>query len=488
MLMTRREFAVLTASAAAALLAGCKPKKLRLRKEVNALSAAELASFRAGVDAMQQLARDNVLSWEYQRAVHGIPPGDSGNPDPPGTANYWRKCHHHTDHFFDWHRWELFYFEQICRQLCGDSKFTLPYWDYFADAHLPVAFRPPSSGTNVLAHDRNPALNDGSGELNVSATGMNELALFDFQSDFEFNPHDTTHIQIGFDMGDVPTAALDPVFYVHHCNVDRYWDVWLRQGGGRANPGGAWASTTFDFQSVAGPKTPTAGGADTPEKMGYTYQPPRRPLPPHDLVVSIELLKKLRERFRYRIPKPVPPPPPEPGPGPAPWRALDTVEGFELDGVPTVVPVASTPGTLKTFADAGRQKSVQLALTFANLKATELARKGGYFYQIFLVPSARALSDGKVETAAEIRGINAFTLSVFEHAGHAAHGGPARYVVELNAAARDLLARSAGSDPALVFVRRGLIIDGKEDESNADQALFTFDSMSLAVRERGAQK
>lgn len=488
MLMTRREFAVLTASVTATLLTGCKRRKLRLRKEVNALTAAELASYRAGVDAMQQLARDNLLSWEYQRSVHGTLPASSGNPDPPGTANYWRKCHHHTDHFFDWHRWELLYFEQICRQLCGDNKFTLPYWDYFADAHLPVAFRPPSSGTNVLAHGRNASLNDGSGELNVAATGMNETALFDFQSEFEFNPHDITHGQVGFDMGSVPTAALDPVFYAHHCNVDRCWDVWLRQGGGRANPAGTWPATTFDFQTVSGPKTPTAGGADTPEKMGYTYQPPRRPFPPHDLAVNLELLRKLRERYRYRIPKPIPPPPPEPGPDPAPWRTLDAVEGFELDGVPTVIPVASTPVALKSFADSARQKNLRLALTFTNLEATELAKKGGYFYQVFLVPSARALSDGKLETAAEVRGINTFSLSVAEHAGHAEHGGRTRYLIELNAAARDLLARSAASDPAIVFVRRGLIIDGREDESNADAALFRFEDLRLEASAGGAQK
>ena len=52
MLMTRREFGVLTASTTAVLLAGCKPKRLRLRKDVNSLSATELASYRAGVSAM----------------------------------------------------------------------------------------------------------------------------------------------------------------------------------------------------------------------------------------------------------------------------------------------------------------------------------------------------------------------------------------------------------------------------------------------------
>ena len=488
MFMTRREFSVLTASTTAFLLSGCKPAKPRLRKEVNALSSTELASYRAGVDAMQHLARDNALSWDYQRAVHSIPPGGSAdNPlaDPAGTASFWRKCHHHTDHFFDWHRWELFYYEEILRQVCGDPKFNLPYWDYFTDAHLPVAFRPPTSGTNVLAHARNSALNDGTGELNVAPTGMSTTSLPSFQSYFEYNPHDITHGQVGGDMVSVPTAALDPVFYAHHCNVDRGWDVWLKQGGGRVNPTGSWPTTSFDFQSVSGPKTPTAGGADTPEKMGYTYTPaPPYKLPPDVL----DLLRKLAQRYRYRIPKPIPPIPPEPGPDPAPWRSLAVVEGFELDGVPTVLPVAPSPDALKSFSDASRQKDLEVALTFTNLRATEFARQGGYFYQIFLVPSARALSDAKVEQAAELRGINAFSLSVAAHEGHAEHGGPSRYVITLDAQARELLARAASADPAFVFVRRGLIIKGQEDESNADKVLFIFDDVRLEVRSSNARK
>src|SRR6266576_2321642 len=37
-------------------------------------------------------------------------------------------------------------------------------------------------------------------------------------------------------MGSVPTAAQDPIFYLHHCNIDRLWDLWLAQGGQRIDP------------------------------------------------------------------------------------------------------------------------------------------------------------------------------------------------------------------------------------------------------------
>jgi hypothetical protein len=40
--------------------------------------------------------------------------------------------------------------------------------------------------------------------------------------------HNTCHGSIGGSMGNIPTAALDPIFYLHHCFVDllaRQWQV-----------------------------------------------------------------------------------------------------------------------------------------------------------------------------------------------------------------------------------------------------------------------
>jgi len=37
-------------------------------------------------------------------------------------------------------------------------------------------------------------------------------------------------------MGNRLTAGKDPIFYLHHSNIDRLWEVWLRKCGGRVNP------------------------------------------------------------------------------------------------------------------------------------------------------------------------------------------------------------------------------------------------------------
>src|SRR5205807_7889946 len=51
----------------------------------------------------------------------------------------------------------------------------------------------------------------------------------------EGNPHNHVHVYVGRKtpdrktsglMSDPGTAALDPIFYLHHSNIDRMWAVW----------------------------------------------------------------------------------------------------------------------------------------------------------------------------------------------------------------------------------------------------------------------
>lgn len=41
--------------------------------------------------------------------------------------------------------------------------------------------------------------------------------------------HNRVHIYIGGNMLDVPQASNDPVFFFHHCNIDRIYEEWLNQ-------------------------------------------------------------------------------------------------------------------------------------------------------------------------------------------------------------------------------------------------------------------
>ena len=56
-------------------------------------------------------------------------------------------CAHGTPHFLTWHRVYIHYFEKAVRIITGESKFTLPYWNYNdpAQRKLPEAFADPTS-------------------------------------------------------------------------------------------------------------------------------------------------------------------------------------------------------------------------------------------------------------------------------------------------------------------------------------------------------
>ena len=60
--------------------------------------------------------------------------------------------------------------------------------------------------------------------------------------------HGRVHVQTGNNvgMGSIAWAANDPIFWMHHCNIDRLWASW--NAGGRANPTTtSWLNKTFVF-------------------------------------------------------------------------------------------------------------------------------------------------------------------------------------------------------------------------------------------------
>jgi tyrosinase len=61
-----------------------------------------------------------------------------------------------------------------------------------------------------------------------------------FSAALENVPHGNVHVSVGGiddigfpvgDMGSTTTAGRDPIFWLHHSNVDRLWESWLRSGG-----------------------------------------------------------------------------------------------------------------------------------------------------------------------------------------------------------------------------------------------------------------
>ena len=55
-----------------------------------------------------------------------------------------------------------------------------------------------------------------------------------FRPTLEATPHGSPHIWVGGAMG-LPTSPNDPVFFLHHANVDRWWDEWIERNQNNPN-------------------------------------------------------------------------------------------------------------------------------------------------------------------------------------------------------------------------------------------------------------
>jgi len=131
---------------------------------------------------------------------------------------------------------------------------------------MPKAFIAPASSTNPLYRkDRNAGANGGSpidasdpGALDLTALGECTYSPSGvhpgFNSDLDGGLHGSVHVLVGNaskGMGSIAWAANDPIFWMHHCNIDRLWESWNRAG--RLNPTTAsWLTHQFVFADENG--------------------------------------------------------------------------------------------------------------------------------------------------------------------------------------------------------------------------------------------
>ena len=185
------------------------------------------------VAAMKALPTTDRRNWGQQAQIH---------------VSF---CPHGSWFFLPWHRAYLGYFEQICRELTGRPDFGLPYWNWALGSAVPTQFTNPSSAlydpsrnasaganSSVVSHSNMESI---LGQTNFFLFGSSPTA----KGQLESGPHDTTHGGVGGNMGFVSTAALDPVFWAHHCMVDYCWVDW---NVNRDNPNPndpAWAEHVF---------------------------------------------------------------------------------------------------------------------------------------------------------------------------------------------------------------------------------------------------
>jgi tyrosinase len=211
------------------------PVRLRHRRSARRLSAGQQADLREAVTLAQKIGDDR--GYQYWAGIHGLP-----------LPEY---CQHRSPLFLPWHRAYLYFFEKALQDRIPGV--TLPWWDW--TQHQPQGLPPVYARTRVggrknplasspiqPAGRRNPKESKTWRQfgpqswLPQSAEVETVLAnrdYFTFQNQLE-NIHNGVHGSVGGTMGYIETSAYDPLFWAHHCMIDRLWYLWqLNHPGAR---------------------------------------------------------------------------------------------------------------------------------------------------------------------------------------------------------------------------------------------------------------
>jgi tyrosinase len=261
-----------------------------IRKNIYSLSAKELSAFR---DALNKLKTDGTydpfIAQHFAAMLHpALMTGET-------QLTTLRDSAHSGPAFGPWHRWYLRDFELALQSVAPGV--TLPYWDWATDAESGAPASADLWTDDYIGGDGDPANNnivpDGPftswvavirnaagalvqrgfpglvrrigqmaqtlpGAAQVSdalAEGVYDNAPWDRLSTPSFRNrlegwlvrptdapgpqlHNRVHVWVGGDMI-ASTSPNDPVFWLHHANIDRLWAKW--QAG---NPGQGYVPTS----------------------------------------------------------------------------------------------------------------------------------------------------------------------------------------------------------------------------------------------------
>ncbi|MEI9993401.1 MAG: tyrosinase family protein [Rhizomicrobium sp.] len=256
---------------------------------------ANLVKYANAVKIMAAKQLGDPCSWAFQANTHWVRSNTTKAAlvatlpaaQQPLANAMWNTCQNHggqttEDMFLPWHRMYVYYLEKIVQWVLNDTTFALPYWNYNASAtaSLPAKFLQPNNSTNPLFYAyRNPGPAAGNPLTGLSLDSLKQATYSGFCSTLDFGLHGDVHVQTGNSsqgMGTVPWAANDPIFFMHHCNIDRLWASWNHNGG--TNPTtSSWLNQTFTFAQAAGypatcqQVTATVTNFKDTLALGYTY-------------------------------------------------------------------------------------------------------------------------------------------------------------------------------------------------------------------------
>lgn len=212
------------------------PQALRHRRSVRRLTAGQLADLRKAIAAAQAIGDDR--GYQYWAGIHGLPLPIS--------------CVHHRELFLPWHRAYLYMLEKALQERVPGV--TLPWWDWTNHTDgIPEAYakrRAAGSKNPLFDSPIQPSGREAPSQTRTTRAPGSPASLpraedveavlrnrdfVTFQTQLE-SIHDGVHVWTGGTMGDIATAAYDPVFWAHHCMIDRLWYLWQLRHPGASVP------------------------------------------------------------------------------------------------------------------------------------------------------------------------------------------------------------------------------------------------------------
>lgn len=313
---------------------------LRVRRCVNTmdLDDPDLSTYRDFVGIMRAKPSTDLLSWV-------------GFANQHGNADDFKYCPHGDWYFLPWHRAFVQMYENAAATLTKNPKFAMPYWNWTTLRDYPAAFTDKTykGKPNPLYV---PGLGDDSTIVRNALSGPNALTdalvgpdvirrIYDEtvyevfgtsrsvdrskkppqvqnnrdpkwvpmgggnQGILERTPHNNVHNNIG---GYMPNSnsPRDPIFMMHHGNIDRIWAHWNALGR-KNSTDPLWLQMPFtkNFISPQG-KLYTKGVTDmlNTSALGYTYDDmPKPDNKPIDLELQQNFAALINPAIKSKAPR-----------------------------------------------------------------------------------------------------------------------------------------------------------------------------------------
>ncbi|MEJ2158686.1 MAG: tyrosinase family protein [Desulfobacteraceae bacterium] len=172
---------------------------------------------------------------------------------------------HANPRFLPWHRIYLLRMEELLQSV--DPTVCIPYWKSSEEQGFPAWLLGFTPTVNLMTGPHNVTRNIGAFAVlpNAAAvTGAMSNATFNTFAPALEGIHNSGHVWVGGSMGSVPTAPADPVFWMHHCEIDRIWAKWQADHPGQ-NPNLVGTAAIMD------PWSETEEDTRDTMALGYSY-------------------------------------------------------------------------------------------------------------------------------------------------------------------------------------------------------------------------